>query len=96
MNIITHACELGISYDKEFEVTLDEEIFIIKLVDVVKVEENKESARDLRFQSADCFLLCYDVSNRTSYTNILLKWIPELKQVDHWPKPIILVGELKH
>jgi hypothetical protein len=40
----------------------------------------------------DCFLLCYSVSSRTSFENVVSKWFPELKH--HMPHiPIVLVGE---
>lgn len=40
---------------------------------------------------ADAFLLCYSIPERTSFDNIELKWIPELKRSQ--PNiPIVLVG----
>ncbi len=43
------------------------------------------------FKQTDCFLLCFGIDNKTSFTNIQTKWIPELK---HYAQntPIVLVG----
>ncbi|CAG2068877.1 unnamed protein product, partial [Timema podura] len=39
----------------------------------------------------DCFLLCYSVSGRSSFENILSKWCPEIRH--HCPNvPIVLVA----
>lgn len=48
--------------------------------------------RRLFYKEADCFILCYDVSNRISFKNIQQKWVPELKTIERWPIPVILVG----
>lgn len=65
---------------------------MVKLIDTAGQEEY-ERVRKLFYKEANCFILCYDVSNRTSYMNITQKWIPELKEIDRWPIPIVLVGK---
>lgn len=65
---------------------------MIKLIDTAGQEEY-ERVRKLFYKEADCFILCYDISNRASFTNILQKWMPELKAIDSWPKPIVLSGK---
>lgn len=64
----------------------------VKLIDTAGQEEY-ERVRKLFYNEADCFILCYDVSNRDSFNNILSKWLPELKGIDRWPIPIVLVGK---
>lgn len=64
----------------------------VKLIDTAGQEEY-ERVRKLFYNEADCFILCYDVSNRDSYNNIISKWLPELKGIDRWPIPIVLVGK---
>lgn len=50
-----------------------------------------DGLRILSYPSTDVFLLCYAVSNRTSFESVPSKWIPELKL--HCPHtPIVLVG----
>lgn len=38
---------------------------------------------------ANCFVLCYSISHRTSFNNVLSKWHPELQS---FAIPIVLVG----
>lgn len=79
-------------YDKEvFGISVDGKEYMIKLIDTAGQEEY-ERVRKLFYKEADCFIICYDVSNRTSYTNVIEKWIPELKTIENWPIPIVLVG----
>lgn len=80
-------------YDKEvFGISVDGVEYMIKLIDTAGQEEY-ERVRKLFYKEADCFIICYDVSNRSSYTNIIEKWIPELKSIEHWPIPVVLVGK---
>lgn len=79
-------------YDKEvFDLSINGEIHTIKLIDTAGQEEY-ERVRRLFYKEADCFILCYDVSNRVSFHNIQQKWLPELKTIERWPIPFILVG----
>jgi small GTP-binding protein len=81
------------SYDKEvFELSVNGELHTVKLIDTAGQEEY-ERVRKLFYQEANCFILCYDISNRPSFSNIEQKWLPELKTIDGWPIPIILAGE---
>jgi small GTP-binding protein len=81
------------SYDKEeFDISLNGDVHTIKLIDTAGQEEY-ERVRKLFYKEANCFVLCYDISNRASFTNILQKWMAELKAIDNWPIPIILVGK---
>lgn len=73
--------------------SINGEIHTVKLIDTAGQEEY-ERVRKLFYKESDCFILCYDISNRTSFTNILQKWLPELKSIDRWPIPIILVGKI--
>lgn len=65
---------------------------MIKLIDTAGQEEY-ERVRRMFYKEANCFILCYDISSRVSFTNILHKWMPELQAIDDWPKPIVLVGK---
>lgn len=47
----------------------------------------------LNFQT-DCFLICYSISSRASFDNVLSKWYPEVRHFSPHV-PIILVGKLK-
>lgn len=81
------------SYDKEvFGIEMDGVEHTVKLIDTAGQEEY-ERVRKLFYNEANCFILCYDVSNRDSFNNILSKWLPELKGIDRWPIPIVLVGK---
>lgn len=67
---------------------------MVKLIDTAG-QEDYDRVRKLFYKEANCFILCYDISNRDSFTNISEKWLPELKGIDSWPKAIILVGKRK-
>jgi small GTP-binding protein len=66
--------------------------FHLKLIDTAG-QEDYERVRRLFYKDAHCFILCYSIENRASFENIATKWISELKQIDQWPIPFILVGE---
>eukprot|EP00708_Paratrimastix_pyriformis_P000897 EC836162.1.p1 GENE.EC836162.1~~EC836162.1.p1 ORF type:complete len:192 (+),score=16.00 EC836162.1:22-576(+) len=53
-------------------------------------QEEYERLRALSYPGATCFVLCFSVDLRSSYTNVDTKWIPQLGQ--YRDKPIILVG----
>ncbi|KAL9643008.1 hypothetical protein ABK040_010699 [Willaertia magna] len=54
-------------------------------------QEDYDELRHLSYPNANCFLLCFAVTNRTSLNNVKSKWLPEITK--HCPKtPIILVG----
>ncbi|XP_053598243.1 ras-like GTP-binding protein RhoL [Microplitis demolitor] len=54
-------------------------------------QEDYERLRPLSYPNTDCFLMCFSITARSSFENILSKWHPEIKF--HCPNvPIILVG----
>ncbi|KAI1882395.1 hypothetical protein AGOR_G00250250 [Albula goreensis] len=54
-------------------------------------QEDYDRLRPLSYQDASLVLVCYDVTNPTSFDNVLIKWYPE---VNHFCRgvPIILIG----
>ncbi|NXK57044.1 RHOF protein, partial [Chauna torquata] len=54
-------------------------------------QEDYDRLRPLSYSDTNVVLMCFDVTNRTSYDNILTKWYPE---VNHFCKgvPVLLVG----
>ncbi|NXJ97967.1 RHOF protein, partial [Corythaixoides concolor] len=54
-------------------------------------QEDYDRLRPLSYSDAHVVLICFDVTNHTSYSNILTKWYPE---VNHFCKgvPVLLVG----
>ncbi|XP_059615074.1 ras-like GTP-binding protein RhoL [Phlebotomus argentipes] len=81
-------------YEKEeFNLTLDGMLYCVKLYDTAGQEEY-DKIRQAFYKQADAFLLCYSILERTSFDNIELKWIPELRRTR--PNvPIVLVGTKK-
>ncbi|XP_055320245.1 ras-like GTP-binding protein RhoL [Sitodiplosis mosellana] len=76
-------------YDRdETELTLDNVKHLVKLHDTAG-QEDYERLRQFVYKEADCFVLCYSIVDRTSFSNIAIKWYPELKP---YKKPIVLVG----
>ncbi|XP_040463930.1 rho-related GTP-binding protein RhoD isoform X3 [Falco naumanni] len=56
-----------------------------------KYTEDYDRLRPLSYSDANVVLICFDVTNPSSYDNILTKWYPE---VNHFCKgtPVLLVG----
>lgn len=54
-------------------------------------QDDYDRLRPLSYQNADLILVCYDVTNPTSYENVIIKWYPE---VSHFCRdvPMILIG----
>ncbi|KAF7701393.1 rho-related GTP-binding protein RhoF [Silurus meridionalis] len=54
-------------------------------------QDDYDRLRPISYQDADLILVCYDVTNPTSYDNVLIKWYPE---VNHFCPgvPVILIG----
>ncbi|XP_028679989.1 rho-related GTP-binding protein RhoF [Erpetoichthys calabaricus] len=54
-------------------------------------QEDYDRLRPLSYQNANLVMVCYDVTNPTSFDNILIKWYPE---VNHFCRgvPVILIG----
>lgn len=80
------------SFDKEdFELTLNGKKYFLKLIDTAG-QEDYERVRRLFYKEANAFILCYSIDNRASFENISAKWMPELRSIEKWPIPFILVG----
>ncbi|KAM3966814.1 ras-like GTP-binding protein RhoL [Aphomia sociella] len=54
-------------------------------------QEDYERLRPLSYPHTGCFLVCYSVSSRPSYDNVVHKWYPELKHFSG-SVPIVLVA----
>lgn len=61
-------------------------------------QEDYDRLRPLSYPGTDCFLVCFNIVNPTSYENVRTKWWPEIRH--HSPGvPFILVGtkaDLRH
>ena len=55
--------------------------------------EGYEEMRTLMYSNADVFLLCYSVSSSFSLSNILTKWIPEVRGMSS--KPFFTINRFK-
>ncbi|CAF0933869.1 unnamed protein product [Adineta steineri] len=54
-------------------------------------QEDYDRLRPLSYPQTDVFVLCFSVISPTSFTNIINKWMPEIRH--HCPdKPVILCG----
>ncbi|KAI4816650.1 hypothetical protein JOQ06_008379 [Pogonophryne albipinna] len=54
-------------------------------------QDDYDRLRPLSYQEADLILVCFDVTNPTSYENVLIKWHPEVKHFCR-DTPVILIG----
>jgi small GTP-binding protein len=80
------------SYEKEdFDIMLNGKNYFLKLIDTAG-QEDYERVRRLFYKDARAFILCYSIDNKASFDNITHKWIKELKSLENWPIPLILVG----
>ncbi|XP_071766458.1 rho-related GTP-binding protein RhoF [Centroberyx gerrardi] len=54
-------------------------------------QDDYDRLRPLSYQEANLVLVCYDVTNPTSFENVLIKWHPEVK---HFCRdvPVVLIG----
>ncbi|XP_052463296.1 rho-related GTP-binding protein RhoF-like [Carassius gibelio] len=54
-------------------------------------QEDYDRLRPLSYQEANLVVICYDVTNPTSFDNVTIKWYPEVR---HFCRdvPIILIG----
>lgn len=75
-----HACNISVD-GKDFALTLWD----------TAGQEDYERLRPLSYPNTDCFLICYAISSRTSFDNVLSKWFPEIRHFSP-AVPIILVG----
>ncbi|XP_055640698.1 ras-like GTP-binding protein RhoL isoform X3 [Toxorhynchites rutilus septentrionalis] len=74
-----HACNINVD-EKEYALTLWD----------TAGQEDYERLRPLSYPNTDCFLICYSISSKTSFDNVLSKWYPEIR---HFAPnvPIVLV-----
>ena len=54
-------------------------------------ESDDHRFRALSYAQTDVFLLCFDVSQRSSFDRVETYWVPDLRQFQH-RTPIILVA----
>ncbi|XP_070706340.1 rho-related GTP-binding protein RhoF [Pempheris klunzingeri] len=54
-------------------------------------QEDYDRLRPLSYQEANLILVCFDVTNPTSFENVLIKWYPEVKHFCG-ETPVILIG----
>ncbi|KAF6733280.1 Rho-related GTP-binding protein RhoF [Oryzias melastigma] len=66
---------------KEIELTLND----------TAGQEDYDRLRPLSYQGVSVVLVCFDVTNPTSFDNVLVKWYPEVKHFCQ-DVPIILIG----
>lgn len=71
-------------------VTLGGKEFKLNLYDTAG-QDDYDRLRPLSYQEADVVLVCFDVTNPTSFENVLIKWHPEVK---HFCRdiPVVLIG----
>ncbi|CAL1569437.1 unnamed protein product [Knipowitschia caucasica] len=54
-------------------------------------QDDYDRLRPLAYQEADVILVCFDVTNPTSFENVLVKWFPEVRHFCG-DAPLILIG----
>ncbi|XP_060917804.1 rho-related GTP-binding protein RhoF [Labrus mixtus] len=54
-------------------------------------QEDYDRLRPLSYQEANLVLVCFDVTNPTSFENVMIKWHPEVKHFCR-DTPVILIG----
>lgn len=54
-------------------------------------QDDYDRLRPLSYQEANVVLVCFDVTNPTSFENVLIKWFPEVKHFCR-DTPLILIG----
>ncbi|XP_048467369.1 rho-related GTP-binding protein RhoF isoform X2 [Rhincodon typus] len=72
------------------DITVRNKKFTLTLYDTAG-QEDYDRLRPLSYQDTNIFLICYDVTNPTSFDNVRIKWVPE---VSHFCQgvPIFLIG----
>jgi len=53
-------------------------------------QEDYDNLRNLSYGSTNIFIVCYSVTNRTSFENVERKWVPEIRHYSN--APILVVG----
>lgn len=75
------------------ELTVESKPICLNLWDTAG-QEAYDRLRTISYPQTNVFIVCFSISNPTSYANIKLKWYPEVKK--HCPNvPILLVGTKK-
>ncbi|XP_072311544.1 rho-related GTP-binding protein RhoF isoform X2 [Eucyclogobius newberryi] len=54
-------------------------------------KDDYDRLRPLAYQEANVVLVCFDVTNPTSFENVLIKWFPEVKHFCR-DTPLVLIG----
>ncbi|KAF7667545.1 hypothetical protein LDENG_00057740 [Lucifuga dentata] len=54
-------------------------------------QDDYDRLRPLSYQEANLILVCFDVTNPTSFENVLIKWHPEVKHFCR-DTPVVLIG----
>ena len=71
-------------------VLIDSHVVNLSLWDTAG-QEDYDRLRPLSYPQTDVFLICYSIDSRSSFQNVKLKWVPEIRL--YCPNtPIILVG----
>ncbi|XP_067911115.1 rho-related GTP-binding protein RhoF isoform X5 [Heterodontus francisci] len=72
------------------DITVRNKKYTLTLYDTAG-QEDYDRLRPLSYQDTNIFLICYDVTNPTSFDNVRIKWVPE---VNHFCKevPMLLIG----
>lgn len=79
------------AYSFTDSIQLDGKKYLVRCWEVGLWAEGYERLRPLSYPGTDVFLLCFDIKNRASFTNIKDSWIPEI--CHHMPyTPFLLVG----
>jgi len=90
------------TFPKEYLPTVFENYTAMMVVDGITTnlelwdtagQEGYAALRPLAYNQADVFVVCFDVTSKTSFDNVANMWVPELKgHKDGKNAPIILVG----
>lgn len=82
-------------FDFAARLTVDKKSYHVKFLDMsLAVNDEYARVRPLAYQDTDMFMLCFDITNRASFTNIKEKWIKEIRH--HMPfTPFLLIGNKK-
>jgi|SRR3990172_2744130 len=71
-------------------VLIDEKVYSLSLWDTAG-QEDYDKLRPLSYPQTDVFLICFSITSRNSFNNVVEKWVPEVNH--HCPfTPILLVG----
>src|SRR3989337_125004 len=69
---------------------IDDKIVQLGLWDTAG-QEDYDKLRPLSYPQSDVFLICFSITSRNSFNNVVEKWVPEVNH--HCPfTPILLVG----